>query len=62
MNVESDDWQVDGNLIYKLFTDKRRNRCNKFTIQISSDREITARESEILITRIADFLKKEDLP
>jgi len=61
MNIDSDDWQVVGVTVYKLFNDERGHRCNEFTIQVSGDGEITIREREDLAEKIATLLNKETL-
>lgn len=59
MNVDSDKWQVEGDLVYKLHTDKKGERCNEFWFDISADRQVTQREKNDLAERIAILLNKE---
>ena len=44
MDINSNDWQVIGDTVYRLHTDKSGHRCNEFTIQISADREVNIKE------------------
>ncbi len=61
MNINSDDWQVVGSTVYRLFTDKSGERCNEFTIQISCNFEGNPRERDDLAVKIKHLLNKEKL-
>lgn len=56
MNIDSDDWQVEGDLVYKLHNDKRGQRCNEFWFGISADREVNPKEKEELAEKICALL------
>ena len=56
MDIDSNDWQVMGDCVYRLFTDSEGDRCNKFTIQFSINREVDIREKETLAKRVAALL------
>lgn len=60
MNIDSNDWQVIGGTVYRLFTDKSGDRCNEFTIQISSNYEVNLSENERLAEKLCDLLNEEE--
>ncbi len=62
MNIDSDDWQVDGTIVYKLFNDRNGQRCNEFLIQISGDTEVTLKEKEDLAQTLANHLNRPVTP
>ncbi len=62
MNIDSDDWQVDGSLVYKLFTTEDGARVNQFTIQISSNIELGINETLELAQTVARHLNRSVTP